>query len=60
MNKALYKIVGNGVIITPKVKRELDGLYRGWPAAQHRDTQREYNPKSLKHGIVKLILVFKR
>ena len=36
MNKALYKIVGNGVIITPKVKRELDGLYRGWPAAQQK------------------------
>ena len=36
MNKALYKIVGNGVIITPKVKCELDRLYRGWPAAQQK------------------------
>ena len=36
MNKALYKIVGNGVIITPKVKRKLDRLYRGWPVAQRK------------------------
>ena len=31
MNKALYKIVGNGVNITPKVKCELDGVYRVGP-----------------------------
>ena len=31
MNKALYKIVGNRVNITPKVKCELDGLYRVGP-----------------------------